>query len=179
MCDTYQQLLRIPSNHHEAAKTCVISPCVLRSGTRFNVIPGEAVIEGTIRFMGIEDGAILEERVRHVAEAVAAFHGGTAQVQFTPAARYPVVNDEKMTAIGREAAEAVGFKHFDMPNSSASDNFAEFLHAFPGYYCFVGSQPSRPGTSGIHHAPDFDLDESILPRISFIFLETAKRLENM
>ena len=179
MCDTYQQLLRIPSNHHEAAKTCVISPCVLRSGTRFNVIPGEAVIEGTIRFMGIEDGAILEERVRHVAEAVAAFHGGTAQVQFTPAARYPVVNDEKMTAIGREAAEAVGFKHFDMPNSSASDNFAEFLHAFPGYYCFVGSQPSRPGTSGIHHAPDFDLDESVLPQISFIFLETAKRLENM
>lgn len=179
MCDTYQQLLRIPSNHHEAAKTCVISPCILRSGTRFNVIPGEAVIEGTIRFMGIEDGAILEERVRHVAEAVAAFHGGTAQVQFTPAARYPVVNDEKMTAIGREAAEAVGFKHFDMPNSSASDNFAEFLHAFPGYYCFVGSQPSRPGTSGIHHAPDFDLDESVLPRISFIFLETAKRLENM
>ena len=179
MCDTYQQLLRIPSNHHEAAKTCVISPCVLRSGTRFNVIPGEAVIEGTIRFMGIEDGAILEERVRHVAEAVAAFHGGTAQVQFTPAARYPVVNDEKMTAIGREAAEAVGFKHFDMPNSSASDNFAEFLHAFPGYYCFVGSQSSRPGTSGIHHAPDFDLDESVLPRISFMFLETAKRLENM
>lgn len=76
----------------------------------------------------------------HVAEAAAAFHGGTAQVQFTPAARYPVVNDEKMTAIGREAAEAVGFKHFDMSNSSASDNFAEFLHAFPGYYCFVGSQ---------------------------------------
>lgn len=179
MCDTYQQLLRIPSNHHEAAKTCVISPCVLRSGTRFNVIPGGAVIEGTIRFMGIEDGAILEERVRHVAEAVAAFHGGTAQVQFTPVARYPVVNDEKMTAIGREAAEAVGFKHFDMPNSSASDNFAEFLHAFPGYYCFVGSQSSRPGTSGIHHAPDFDLDESVLPRISFMFLETAKRLENM
>jgi len=69
--------------------------------------------------------------------------------------------------------------HFDMPNSSASDNFAEFLHAFPGYYCFVGSQPSRPGTSGIHHAPDFDLDESVLPRISFMFLETAKRLENM
>ena len=30
--------------------------------------------------------------------------------------------------------------HFEMPNSSASDNFAEFLHAFPGYYCFVGSQ---------------------------------------
>lgn len=115
----------------------------------------------------------------HVAEAVAAFHGGTAQVQFTPAARYPVVNDEKMTAIGREAAEAVGFKHFDMPNSSASDNFAEFLHAFPGYYCFVGSQPSRPGTSGNHHAPDFDLDESVLPRISFMFLATAKRLESM
>lgn len=95
MCDTYQQLLRIPSNHHEAAKTCVISPCVLHSGTRFNVIPGEAVIEGTIRFMGIEDGTILEERVRHVAEAVAVFHGGTAQVQFTPAARYPVVNERK------------------------------------------------------------------------------------
>ena len=71
------------------------------------------------------------------------------------------------------------FSYFDMPNSSASDNSAEFLHAFPEYYCFVGSQPSRPGTSGIHHAPDFDLDESVLPRISFVFLETAKRLENM
>jgi len=179
MCDIYQQLLRIPSNHHEAARTCVISPCVLHSGTRFNVIPEAAVIEGTIRFLGLEDVDILMARVRDTAEKVAAFHGGAAQVRFEVMSRYPVINDAAMSAVGRKAAEAAGFKLLDMPHSSASDNFAEFLHAFPGFYCFVGSQPDRPGTSGVHHAPNFDLDESVLPGISELFLETVKRLQRV
>ena len=179
MCDIYQQLLRIPSNHHEAAKTCVISPCVLHSGTRFNVIPDEAVIGGTIRFLSMEDGEILMDRVRETAEKMAAFHGGFAQVRFEAMSSYPVVNDAEMSAVGRRAAEAAGFKLFDMPHSSASDNFAEFLHAFPGFYCFVGSQSDRPGTSGVHHAPNFDLDESVLPRLSEFFWETVKEIQNL
>ena len=177
MCDVYQQLLRIPSNHHEAARTCVVSPCVLRSGSQSNIIPENAVIEGTIRFLGVEDGEVLMNRVRNTAENLAAFHGGSAQARFEVMARYPVINDREMTSIGQQAAKAVGFQLLDVPPSSASDNFAEFLHAFPGFYCFVGSNSSRPGTSGVHHAPDFDLDESVLPKIAELFWETAKQLQ--
>lgn len=178
MCDIYQHLVSIPSNRHEAAKTCVISPCVLNSGSRFNVIPDSAVIEGTIRFLGEDDGEILMEKVRRTSEAIASMHGGRAEVIYDEVAKYPVINDADMSAVGRKAAERLGFSLFDTEPTSASDNFAEFLHEYPGYYCFVGSKSDRKGTSGVHHAPDFDLDESVLHMVPELFFETTLSLMN-
>lgn len=178
MCDIYQHLVNIPSNRHEAAKTCVISPCVLNSGSRFNVIPDSAVIEGTIRFLGEDDGEILMEKVRRTSEAIASMHGGRAEVIYDEVSRYPVINDADMSAVGRKAAERLGFSLFDTEPTSASDNFAEFLHEYPGYYCFVGSKSDREGTSGVHHAPDFDLDESVLHMVPELFFETTLSLMN-
>ena len=163
---------------HEAAKTCVISPCVLNSGSRFNVIPDSAVIEGTIRFLGEDDGEILMEKVRRTSEAIASMHGGRAEVIYDEIAKYPVINDADMSAVGRKAAERLGFSLFDTEPTSASDNFAEFLHEYPGYYCFVGSKSDREGTSGVHHAPDFDLDESVLHMVPELFFETTLSLMN-
>lgn len=173
MCDIYQHIISIPSNKHEAAKSCVISPCLLRAGERFNVVPDSARIEGTIRFLGAEDGEPLMNKLRTTSESIAALHGGEASVTFDEVSRYPVINDKAMSDIGRKAAEKVGLTPFDTEPTSASDNFALFLHEFPGYYCFVGCKPDRPGTSGVHHAPDFDIDESVLHKISELFLETA------
>ena len=83
-----------------------------------------------------------------------------------------------MSAVGRKAAERLGFSLFDTEPTSASDNFAEFLHEYPGYYCFVGSKSDRKGTSGVHHAPDFDLDESVLHMVPELFFETTLSLMN-
>ena len=56
-----------------------------------------------------------------------------------------------------------------------SDNYAEFLAAFPGFYCDTGARCTRPGTSGNHHNPTFDLDESAFRRIVEFFAAFAVR----
>lgn len=177
MCDIYQHIVSIPSNRHEAARTCVVSPCKMSAGDRFNVIPEHALIEGTIRFMGRDDSQPLMDKVRVMAEKIAELHGGKATVTYDIMSSYPVINDKEMALAGRRAAERIGFTVPEVEPTSASDNFAVFLHEYPGYYCFVGSHSERPGTSGVHHAPDFDLDETVLHKIPELFMETIVELE--
>lgn len=169
-CDIYQHIIRIPSNHHEAARTTVISPCMIRVGDTHNVIPDKGLIEGTIRFLAPDDKDILMGKLRTTAEQIAALHGGTAEVTFSPNAAYPIVNDVQVTTVGQHAASACGFSLVNIPPTSASDNFANYLHEYPGFFAFVGAKSSRAGTSPINHNDHFDLDEAVLSRVSeFLF----------
>ena len=168
-CDLYQHLIKIPSNHLEAARTCVVSPCMIHAGTKSNIIPETASIEGTIRFSGENDRELLTGMVEDLSKAVAKLYGGEAGVTFTTVAPYPIINDAKACEIGEKAAKDIGLRPVSMPPTSASDNFAEFQHEFPGFYCFIGSKPDREGSTGIHHAPTFDLDDSVLPKASEFF----------
>lgn len=53
--------------------------------------------------------------------------------------------------------------------TTGSDNFAEFLAAFPGFYCDTGARCTRPGSSGNHHNPNFDLDENAFRKVMEFF----------
>lgn len=176
MCDIYQHIISIPSNGHEAARTCVVSPCKLSAGDRFNIIPEQASIEGSIRFLGRDDGPILMDKVRKTSESIAELHGGSAEVDYNVFCAYPVINDPAVTEAGRAAASRSGLRVVPWEPMTSSDNFADFLHEYPGYYCFVGCNSSRPGTTGVNHAPNFDLDENALIRIPDLFTETVIEL---
>ena len=45
---------------------------------------------------------------------------------------------------------------------AASDNYANFLNAFPGFYTMLGAHSEMPGTSGNHHNPTFCLNEDCI-----------------
>ena len=175
LCDIYQHLVAIPSNRLEAARTCVVCPCVLQTGNKANILSESAHIEGTIRFFGTEDGAVLTCMIQEIATQIAALHGGNTETTFQSIAKYPIINDPSATAIGLQAAEACGLTILNSPPTSASDNFAEFLHAFPGFFCFIGCKPSGEGISGIHHAPNFDFDEEAMFHTVAFFVECVGR----
>ena len=59
--------------------------------------------------------------------------------------------------------------------SAGSDNFAEFLAAFPGFYMNLGTHSNRPGTSGNHHNPTFDVDESTFKKDMELFVLYTQR----
>ena len=175
-CDIYQHLIAIPSNRLEAARTCVVSLCAIQAGQRYNVLPETARLEGTFRFSGDGDGKILMDMIQDTAERIAAIYGGIAKTSFETMAAYPVVNDPAATAIGQDAAMACGLRLLQLPPTSASDNFSEFLHVFPGFFCFVGSRSDRDGTSGVHHASNFDFDETAMLHIVRFFCDCAERI---
>ena len=47
-CDIYTKISSIPSNRHSMFDTCVVSPCMVSGGNRFNVFPDTAHIEGCV-----------------------------------------------------------------------------------------------------------------------------------
>ena len=51
----------------------------------------------------------------------------------------------------------------------------QYSEILPGFYCDTGANCKRPGTSGNHHNPTFDLDESAFRRIVEFFAAFAVR----
>lgn len=173
-CDIVQHITAIPSNRHEAVKTCVISPCIMQVGEKSNILPETAHIAGTIRFCGEDDGEILKEKVTSTAAGIAAVYGASAQTLFHAVAPYPIYNQADAVTLAKQAACACGLCAQDTPPTSASDNFGEFLHAFPGFFAFLGARSNRANTSFVNHAPNFDIDESALPLGAAFITEFSK-----
>lgn len=66
--------------------SCVITIVSFHAGTALNVIPEEAVLDGTLRADTKEAQKQLVKRVREVAEATAKVYGAEAEVEITDGA---------------------------------------------------------------------------------------------
>ena len=177
-CEIYTKISSIPSNRHSMFDTCVVSPCMVSGGNRFNVFPDTAHIEGTVRYYKPGDGQRVFEKIRAFAEATAAMYGATATVTFGVGAKCPVINDPAITAVGRQVWEEMGLNLVPACDPSAgSDNFAEFLEVFPGFYAVLGSYTELPNTSGNHHNATFYVDDACLPLGVAFFLGCLEKLQ--
>ncbi len=139
---------------------CACSAGVLRAGTANNVVPRLAVLEGTLRTFTPEQRADALGRLDTLAADVASRFGVTCDVRVgdgTPAVR----NDEQVTArVLASAASVVGDAGvLTVPPATPSDDVSEFLERVPGCYMFIGGALAD-GSSGMHHAPDFAIDDA-------------------
>ena len=160
-CEIVQKIAAIPANRHRPFDTCVVSPCMLNVGQKNNIIAETAHIEGSARFYAYGDDDRLIEKIRHIATNAAEGWGGSATVTSSAMAAYPVINEPKASAFGREIVKQIGATLCtDEPISAGSDNYSEFQAAFPGFYCRLGALSKLPGSSPNHHNPKFDIDEA-------------------
>ena len=170
-CDILLKIASIPAQRHNPFDTCVVSPCQIVAGTKNNIIPESAFIAGNIRFFKYGDGDKIVETIRQIAEYTAQAYGAKATVTKQVMSPLPVINDPACAARGREIAQQVGLQ-LAVPRdpTTGSDNYAEFLAAFPGFYCDTGAHCTREGSSGNHHNPNFDLDESAFQKVMEFFV---------
>ena len=166
-------LLRVTSlmvNRMDTLEPIVVSPCYFHAGTADNIIPETAFIAGNIRFFKYGDGDKIFAKIKEVAENTARAYGTEAVVTSQVMSPLPVINDPACAARGREIAQQVGLTLAEPRDPTAgSDNFAELLAAFPGFYCDTGAFCTRPGASGNHHNPNFDLDETAFKKVVEFF----------
>lgn len=178
-CDIVLKIAQIPGQRHDPFDTCVVSPCQIVAGSKNNIIPETAHIAGNIRFFKYGDGERIVETIRLIAINTAKAYGATATVTSQVMSPMPVINDEEAAARGRKIAQEIGLKLAPPRNPTmGSDNFSEFLAAFPGFYCDTGANCKRPGASGNHHNPKFDLDESALRAVMEFLATYAYRYLN-
>jgi amidohydrolase len=139
--------------------TCACSAGVIAAGTANNVVPRRALLQGTLRTFTAEQKREALSRLRALLDDVARRFTVTCELRLdvgTPA----VVNDADVTAaVRRSAARVIGAESvIDFPPVTPSDDVSEFLNRVPGCYLFVGGALAD-GSSGMHHSPDFAIDD--------------------
>ncbi|MBB6020745.1 amidohydrolase [Paenibacillus sp. JGP012] len=150
-------LQAIVSRNVSAQESAVISVTKIHSGTAWNVIPEEAVLDGTVRTFDEKVRALIRERFNQVVSGVAAAYGTRATVRWIqgPPA---VVNDELLAENAVQAAQQLGLNTVRPLPSPAGEDFSFYQKEVPGLFLFLG-------TSGPHewHHPGFDVNEQALP----------------
>ncbi|MFC4098057.1 amidohydrolase [Paenibacillus xanthanilyticus] len=149
--------------------SAVVSVTKLHSGTIWNVIPEQAVLEGTIRTFDEQVRSRVMTRFAQIVEGVAAAYGTTAKLRWIEGPP-PVRNDEALAALAWQEAEQLGLLPVVPVPSPAGEDFAVYQQLVPGLFVFLG-------TSGPHewHHPSFDLDERALPVAADFLAGTAVR----
>ncbi len=144
-------------------EAAVVSVTRVQAGTALNIIPEQVTLGGTIRTFKPAVRALVVERVRAVAAAVAAAHGCQAEVTVEQLTQ-PVVNDPALAsalqARLRQAAPDLDF--ISGFQTMAAEDVAAFLSRVPGVFFFVGSANAARGLDYGHHHPRFDFDEDAL-----------------
>ena len=169
--EIFLKLGAIPSNLHDPTRMCVVSPCMINSGTRPNVVPDFCNIQGTIRYFDESDFKEIPEIMDKVIQGTAAAHGGSAKLEVNTVSPYPIINDRDAVELGLKVASEMGAELLPGgPPAMMSDNFSEFQHAYPGIFWNLGCKSKRENVSGIPHTPNFDMDDTCLYRAVEFYL---------
>lgn len=145
-----------------------------QAGDAANVIPEQAVMEGTLRTFDADQRAFLIKRIGQIAPAVAATYRAKAQVETltdVPELR----NDDTLVAECLTAATAavpdahlVGGLH-----AMGSEDFAIVAQRVPTAYFMMGAKPADVEKPFGHHTPQVRFSEAYLPRAAAIYAACA------
>lgn len=135
----------------------------IEGGNRSNIIPDTVLMVGTIRTLNPDTRTLVHERVRRLAENVAAANGAEADVSISLG--YPVtVNDPELTrrmvpSLERIAGPGVAV----MPPATGAEDFSYFAQEAPGFFIGLGVASDDPSLVHPNHSPYFYADERALP----------------
>lgn len=156
-------LQSIVSRSVDPLQPAVITVGSLQAGSAFNVIPDEAILEGTARAFDPATRDLLEKRVREIIELLPAAWGARGECHYQR--EYPpTVNDARLTSLARGAIEAeIGAENVvEWEPTMGAEDMSLVLEQVPGCYFFVGGRNEAIGASYPHHHPKFNVDEGCL-----------------
>ncbi len=133
------------------------------SGSRFNIIPSKAHLEGTLRCFSEESREKASRAIERYAEKIARSYRAQAEVE-VKAGTPPTINDPKITEIAQKAAEkTVGSSNLvSLEKTTGSEDMAYYLREVPGCFAFVGAGFEDEEKNYPHHHPKFNLNEDSL-----------------
>ena len=141
----------------------VVTVGTIHGGVRYNVIPPDVELSGTIRALNPETQKQIWAAIRRIATNIAESAGATAEVTIEP--YVPVtVNDPALTARMLPTLRAVaGAEHVrEIKAVTGAEDFSFYQEKVPGVFLFVGGmrKGQDPATAADHHTAGFRIDES-------------------
>ncbi len=141
----------------------VITVGKITSGVRFNIIPEEAEMVGTIRTLSYEMRDQIDKRIIEMSQDIAKAYGATADVEIAGGTSItynePKLLDKMLPTMKRVAGEENVL--YQKPITGAED-FSFFQDHVPGIFFFLGGMTPGNKEAFPHHTPDFKIDDSNL-----------------
>ncbi len=149
----------IRSRNLDPLEPSVVTVGIIRGGERFNIIPRQVHLEGTVRTYSKEVQDEIERRMKEIVDGITQAGGGGFEFDYqriTPA----TINDEALSkqmiptlvrVLGEDNVKV-------LPPVMGGEDFAYFSNIIPGFYYRLGT--TKPGTtSGGVHTPTFTADD--------------------
>lgn len=153
----------IVSRNINPLDTAVVTVGKLESGTRYNVISGEAKLEGTVRTFSPADRHLVETKLKEFAEKTAAMFGGTAEFSYQYGTDVvdndPVEASRVRNLVAKTFGEDVVFTE---PKRCIGEDFSAYLGKVPGAFAYVGGENVAKNCCWPHHNGHFNVDEDAL-----------------
>ncbi len=169
-----QAMDTLVSRNRPPTEPLVVSVTQVHAGTAHNVIPGTAMVGGTVRTFSEALRDLCETRMRDVAGGIASAFG--VEVHLDYRRDYPAtINHPEETAFAAGVArEIVGERNVteDRPAEMGAEDFAYMLEARPGSYLFIGQ-----GDGPFCHHPAYDFNDEIAPIGASFFARLVERAQ--
>ncbi len=142
----------------------VVSVGAIKGGIRYNIIPGEVEMIGTIRTFNEQARKDVMQRMDRTVKSIADASGATAKLAFGDDRNPPVINDPGLTERSLPALERAAGKDNvrTIPLQTTGEDFSYFGQAVPSLFFWVGITPHDrdPATVPFNHSPLFYMDEA-------------------
>lgn len=156
-------LQSIASREVSPMDTAVVTVGKIISGTRWNVLADEAVLEGTTRCFTRELRKYIPEAMERIVKSTAASYRAEAELKYDYLVA-PTVNSEISTERARKSIEKIMSKDavMDFTPMAGAEDFSEYLEKVPGTFVMLGIYNEEKGSCYSNHHPQFDIDEDVL-----------------
>lgn len=168
-------LQRIISREIKAVEPAVLSLTRIEGGFNQNIIPGQVIIEGTVRTLNNDTRKFIAKRIDEITKGITSAMRADYEVEYE--FKYPpVINSKEFTKTMVNSAKKVinkeRIQEITAPVMGGED-MAYFLEKAPGSFFFLSNPNKVDGVCYPHHNPKFDLDESLFYVGTSIFVQTV------
>lgn len=167
-------LQTVVSRHFSPLDPVVLTIGEVSAGERWNVVPEKARLAGTTRYFKKEINTELPKVIDKIAQDTAAAFGAKAETENIVLCP-PVINDEHMAQVVREASRKVIGKDAPVsrPGTMGGEDFAFFMDKVPGAVALLGIRNEACGAVYAQHSCHYTVDESALLGGAMLYAQTA------
>ena len=145
----------------------VVSFGAIHGGIRYNIIPDQVELIGTIRTFDEDMRQQIFADLKNVAESVAHAHGATAVAKVPDTKGNPVtINNPALSTRAVSSLKGVlgASNVVEMDLIMGAEDFSYLANEVPGFFFMVGATPKGQDAAKApsNHSPEFFLDESAL-----------------
>ncbi len=167
-----QAIQTISSRNISALEKVVISITQFHSGTTHNIIPNDALINGTVRTLSKKAQLLIVKRLKELCRGYSRGFGGKINLYYNYGYP-PTVNHPRETKFAAEVAkEIVGVQNVDTSAKPimASEDFSYMIEKRPGCYFHVGQ-----GVGAAVHNPKYDFNDELSPIGASFFVKLVEK----